>query len=99
MSPNHPGTARSLNNLAGLYKQQGRYADAEPLYKRALAIFELTFKSEHPEVLKILGNYVQLLKATNRKGRAAEMEARLNVLRRKISKGKKRFLSNEQVSF
>ena len=99
LGPNHPGTARSLNNLAGLYKQQGRYADAEPLYKRALAIFELTFKSEHPEVLKILGNYVQLLKATNRKGRAAEMEARLNVLRRKISKGKKRFLSNEQVSF
>ena len=28
----------SLNNLAFLYKIQGKYAEAEPLYKRALAI-------------------------------------------------------------
>jgi tetratricopeptide (TPR) repeat protein/CHAT domain-containing protein len=30
----------SLNNLAGLYRSQGRWAEAEPLYKRALAICE-----------------------------------------------------------
>jgi tetratricopeptide (TPR) repeat protein len=29
--------AARLNNLAELYKEEGRYADAEPLYKRALA--------------------------------------------------------------
>ena len=29
-----------LDNLAGLYKQQGRTADAEPLFKRAKAIRE-----------------------------------------------------------
>ena len=29
-----------LNNLANLYRDQGRYAEAEPLYKRALAIRE-----------------------------------------------------------
>jgi len=28
---------QSLNNLADLYRTQGRYADAEPLYKRAMA--------------------------------------------------------------
>ncbi|MEH2379316.1 MAG: tetratricopeptide repeat protein, partial [Nostoc sp.] len=28
----HPDVATSLNNLALLYKSQGRYADAEPLY-------------------------------------------------------------------
>ena len=28
---------QSLNNLADLYSAQGRHADAEPLYKRALA--------------------------------------------------------------
>jgi hypothetical protein len=32
-----PDVAQTLNNLADLYSAQGRYADAEPLYKRALA--------------------------------------------------------------
>jgi tetratricopeptide (TPR) repeat protein len=35
--PDHPDVAQSVNNLADLYLAQGRYADAEPLYKRALA--------------------------------------------------------------
>ena len=30
----------SLNYLAELYRAQGRYGDAEPLYKRSLAISE-----------------------------------------------------------
>ena len=29
----HPDTADSLNNLAGLYHAQGRYDEAEPLYE------------------------------------------------------------------
>ena len=31
-------TRPSLNNLAALYQAQGKYAEAEPLYQRALAI-------------------------------------------------------------
>ncbi|MFB3092737.1 MAG: tetratricopeptide repeat protein [Dehalococcoidia bacterium] len=38
--PDHPAMGTSLNNLAALYKAQGKYAAAEPLYKRALAIWE-----------------------------------------------------------
>jgi Tetratricopeptide repeat len=34
----HPDVARSLNNLADLYERHGRYADAEPLYQRAVTI-------------------------------------------------------------
>ena len=30
----HPHVAACLNNLAGLYRSQGRYAKAERLYKR-----------------------------------------------------------------
>ena len=36
-APTTPMSAPSLNNLAGLYQRQGRYAEAEPLYQRALA--------------------------------------------------------------
>jgi len=38
--PQDPRLATSLNNLATLYHAQGKYAQAEPLYKRSLAIRE-----------------------------------------------------------
>jgi tetratricopeptide (TPR) repeat protein len=31
----HPDVATSLGNLAGLYCDQGRYSEAEPLYRQA----------------------------------------------------------------
>jgi tetratricopeptide (TPR) repeat protein len=34
--PEHPAVAATLNNLAGSYQEQGRYAEAEPLFRRAL---------------------------------------------------------------
>ena len=36
--PDDPRLATTLSNLGGLYHAQGRYAEAEPLMKRALAI-------------------------------------------------------------
>ena len=42
----------ALNNLAVLY-EQGRYADAEPLYKRALAIYEKALGPDHPDVATV----------------------------------------------
>ena len=38
--PDDSTTGSTLNNLAFLYRAQGRYAEAEPLYKRSLAIKE-----------------------------------------------------------
>ena len=43
----HPDVATSLNTLASLYQEQGRYAEAEPLNKRALAIREKVLGGEH----------------------------------------------------
>ena len=40
-----------------LYRTQGKYAEAEPLYKRALAIREKTLGREHPDVAQSL-NYL-----------------------------------------
>lgn len=42
--------AQSLHALAGVHRQQGRYAEAEPLYQRALAIWEQHLGSDHPQV-------------------------------------------------
>ncbi|MCK4403862.1 MAG: tetratricopeptide repeat protein, partial [candidate division Zixibacteria bacterium] len=45
-----PKTGTSINNLALLYDSQGKYAEAEPLYKRALEIREKVLGSDHPDV-------------------------------------------------
>src|SRR6266849_2825719 len=34
LGPDHPNVAASLNNLAELLRNAGRYAEAEPLYRR-----------------------------------------------------------------
>ena len=46
--PDHPDTATSLNNLAGLCYTQGKYDLAEPLLKWASAILNSTFGESHP---------------------------------------------------
>ena len=45
--PDDQRLATSLNNLAELYRTQGKYAEAEPLYKRSLAIVEKALGPEH----------------------------------------------------
>ncbi len=51
-----PRLPTSLNNLAELYLTQGKYAQAEPLYQRALAIREKALGPEHPDVATSLNN-------------------------------------------
>jgi tetratricopeptide (TPR) repeat protein len=49
-----------LNNLAALYHSQGRYADAEPLCRRSLAIEEKALGRDHPAVAGSLNNLAAL---------------------------------------
>ena len=46
--------------VAGLYKAQGRYGEAEPLYERALAIDEKALEPDHPDVAIDLKNLALL---------------------------------------
>jgi CHAT domain-containing protein len=52
--------APELSNLAALYQRQGRFAEAEPLFKRALAIREKALSREHPDVGQALNNLATL---------------------------------------
>jgi hypothetical protein len=52
--------------LGGLYYDQGKYADAEPLLQRALNIFEEVLGSEHPTTRKSRKNYEALLNKSER---------------------------------
>jgi CHAT domain-containing protein len=63
--------ALSLNNIALLYNNQGKYAEAEPLYKHALEIQENSLGPEHPAVALSLNNIAGLYRA---QGRYAEAD-------------------------
>jgi tetratricopeptide (TPR) repeat protein len=71
LGPDHPWVALSLNNLANLYDQQGRYADAELLYKRALVSREKALGPDHPDVTTSLNNLASLYDG---KGRYVDAE-------------------------
>ncbi len=60
LRPDHPELAKSLNNLANVYEEEGKYAQAEPLYQRALALAERANGPNHPDVAALLDNFVML---------------------------------------
>ena len=60
-----------LSNLAELYRDTGRHAEAEPLLVRALAITEKALGPDHPATANRLNNLVGLYWDT---GRLAEAE-------------------------
>ena len=68
--------ATSLNNLALLYKTQGHYAQAEPLFKRALEINEKALGPDHSRIATGLENLAGLYRATNRDKEAEPLEER-----------------------
>jgi serine/threonine protein kinase/Tfp pilus assembly protein PilF len=57
----HPDVARSLNNIAGVLKQQGKLAEAENLFREALAMHKKVEGSEHPDVASSLNNLAAVL--------------------------------------
>ena len=62
--------AWGLNNLAGLLTETNRYAEAEPLYRRVLAIFEKRFGPDYPNVGIVPDNLASLMKDKNREPKA-----------------------------
>lgn len=53
---------RTRLDLAGIQKDLGRYEDAAPNYRAALADYEAVFGGEHPEYARALNNYGHFLR-------------------------------------
>jgi tetratricopeptide (TPR) repeat protein len=60
IKPDDPRLANSLMRLAVVYHTQGRYAEAEPLYQRALMLQEQMFGPDQPQLLEMLEAYANL---------------------------------------
>ncbi len=56
----HPVYCDSINNLAELYRIQGRYSEAETLYQQALNTRKRLFGEEHIDVAQSLNNLAAL---------------------------------------
>jgi len=74
--PVYRNIAYTLNGLAEVYREQNKYGQAEPLYQRALHIWEQVLGPEHPYTRGTAKDYVLLLRAMKRDGEADELEAR-----------------------
>ena len=67
------------------YQSQGRYADAEPLYKRALGVKEKILGPDHPDVASILDNLGMLFQAQGNYAEAEPLlEKSLNVRKKLV---------------
>ena len=83
LGPENPELAINLTNLASLYEAQGKHADAEGLYKRALSISENSLDPDHPNVATSLENYAAFLRKNSRVAEAEKLEARAKTIRDK----------------
>ena len=83
LGPEHPYVAQSLINLAGLYDTQGKFAEAEPLYKQALAIVEKALGPNHPNVATVCENMADLYSQIGKEDEAEKLEARARKIRSK----------------
>jgi tetratricopeptide (TPR) repeat protein len=63
-----------------LHESQGQFAQAEPLYKRSLAIREKLLGSNHPAVAENLKNMAALYRKTGRIQEADEFDARATAM-------------------
>ena len=59
-----------MNNLAELYRDQGRYSDAELLFEEALSIQRNVVGADHPDTASSLNNLVGLYYAQGRYSKA-----------------------------
>jgi len=56
----------ALDSLAGLYMDQGRYGEAEPLYEEAKRIVERVLGPDHPSTLRSVNNLAYLYESQGR---------------------------------
>ena len=65
-----------MNNLALLLKSQGKFTEAEPLYRRAFEGYEATLGPKHPDTLKSVFNFAHFLEQTGAVDEAEQLYIR-----------------------
>jgi tetratricopeptide (TPR) repeat protein len=69
----HPSTLMSMNSLAMVLKDQGKYEQAEEMLRQALRLRETVLGKEHPSTLMSMNNLAGVLMDQGKYERAEEM--------------------------
>ena len=72
-----------LTNLASVYASQGKYGEAEGLYRRALAIREQALGANHPEVANSLDGLASVYQMQGKYGEAEGVYTRALAIKEK----------------
>jgi tetratricopeptide (TPR) repeat protein len=80
LGSDHPDTASTLNDLAVLAFDRGRYGEAEALLKRALSIRETQLGAGHSVTLQSLDNLAGLYQNQGKLRKAALLYKRVKDL-------------------
>jgi tetratricopeptide (TPR) repeat protein len=88
LGENNTHVAETLLTLADVYREEGKkddseYAEAAPLYDRALKIQQANLGTDHPQLLRALTGYVTVLRSLHDEAKPAELQARIDVIRKK----------------
>jgi CHAT domain-containing protein/Tfp pilus assembly protein PilF len=81
LGTSHPDVAQTLNNLGLVRAAQGRYTEAEELYRRALAIREQALGANHPAVGESLNNLANTYQSQGKYGEAEDLLKRALAIR------------------
>ncbi|MFN4876527.1 MAG: tetratricopeptide repeat protein [Aphanizomenon sp.] len=79
--------ATSLNNLADLYYNQGKYSEAEPLYLDALAMRKRLFTGDHSDVAQSLNNLAILYRNQGKYSEAEPLYLEALEMRKRLFTG------------
>jgi tetratricopeptide (TPR) repeat protein len=80
LAPGHPKLAMFLDNYATLLRDEGKYIEAEALYKHALDTWARSRYPDHPDVAGTLTDYAKLLRKLDRATEAESLEARASAI-------------------
>ena len=84
LGTNHVNYGMALNNLANVHQLQGNYAEAEELYKRALAIRAKALGPNHPDVAQTQYNLALMYWKSGKFGDAEELYRQALRVREKV---------------
>lgn len=76
-SVEHPSTLTSMNNLATVWNDQGKYEQAESMHQQALGLTEAVLGKELPDKLTNMNNLATVLSRQGKYKRAEEVEGPL----------------------
>ncbi|CUS11379.1 unnamed protein product, partial [Tuber aestivum] len=62
LGPDHPGALSSVNNLANVLRDQGKYVESEAMNRRALEGQERILGPDHPHTITSANNLAILLR-------------------------------------